>query len=214
MPVCPPAGPTVNADEVWEQIDKKKSNMRLVIYDATRKPSLLDESWGAGAFSMWLRGRTEGMLGALSWKEVFKWLRQRSDEHGLINEVQLWMHGTPGEAYINGERLTDFIEGYKDIFKTFMVPKGLWWFRTCSTFQGKEGKEFARDFTELMGCKVAAHTFNIGCPTHSGLHSILPGQMPNWDNNEGVSKDGSSKRSYFWRPNTIPFWRNTIPLGW
>lgn len=186
--------------------------MRLVIYDATRKPSLLDESWGAGAFSMWFRERTEGMLGALSWEEVFTWLDIRVLKHGLIKEVQFWGHGTPGEAYINGEKITEAIK--KALWVKRFTDDGLWWFRTCSTFNGEKGKSFAKDFSSWISCKIAGHTHKIGFPTHSGLHSILPNEEPNWLDNEGLNKNGNLKRSYFWRPNTIPFWKNTIPKEW
>jgi len=184
----------------------------LIVYDATRKPSLLDESWGSGAFSMWLRGRSDGMLGALSWKEVFQWLKQRREDHGPIKELQFWGHGHPGEAYINGKSIRDVI-GHLD-WKELMDKNGLWWFRTCSTFHGEEGKKLAEQFSALLGCRVAGHTHKIGFPTHSGLHSILPFEKANWKDNEGKKKNGKIKGSLCLRTRTIPFWRNTIPKGW
>lgn len=187
--------------------------MRLVIFDAARKPSILDESWGIGAFSMWFRDRTDGMLGALSWGEVFAWLKNRA-KIKLIKELQIWSHGSPGEVYINGEKLTNYLkENIKD-FKSFMHPEGLIWFRTCATFHGKKGKEFAINMTNIFNCKIAAHSFKIGFPTHSGLHLLKPNEKPKWPDKEGINKNGELQRSYFWRNNTIMFWQNIIPKGW
>lgn len=192
--------------------------MRLVIFDATRKPSILDETWGIGSFSMWFRGRTDGMFGVLNWNEAFTLLRNRSNEYGLIKEVQIWSHGKPGQVLINGEKLTDFINDniVIEVFKKnpIMDPNGLFWFRTCSTFQGEIGKQFAKDFSNIVGCRIAGHTHIIGCPTHSGLHSIKPNEEPSWPNEEGRNKKGKLLKSRIWRTNTIMFWRNTVPEGW
>ena len=95
-----------------------------------------------------------------------------------------------------------------------MNENGLFWFRTCSTFHGEAGKEFAKTFSELIRCKTAAHTHKIGFPSHSGLHSIMPGEEPNWPSEEGKDKKGNVKSSGLFKPNTIWFWRNTIPEGW
>lgn len=183
----------------------------LVVYDATRKPSLLDESWGAGAFSMWLRGRTTGMLGATSWEEIFRWLEIRSEKHGKILEVQFWGHGRPGDAVVNSKSMKDVI-GHPGWAK-LMCSEGLWWFRTCSTFRGEKGKKLAKDLSSLLGCRVAGHTHAIGFPFHSGLHSVAPGEEPAWPDEEGW-KGKESKGSFLGRPNTIMFWRNTLPNGW
>jgi len=188
--------------------------MRLVIFDATRKSSLLEEGWGIGSFSMWFRGRTDGMLGALSWKEAFDWLEQRvEDNNGPLKEIEFWGHGSSGEAYINGQKLTEYINT-NPISYNIMCKDGLFWFRTCSTFHGDKGKEFAKTFSNLIGCTVAAHTHKIGFPFHSGLHSIKPNEEPNWSSEEGKDKEGNVKRSGMFKPNTIMFWKNTIPKGW
>jgi len=187
--------------------------MKLLIFDATRKPSLLDEGWAFGSFSMWLRQRMDGFLGATSWQEVLNWLEYKED----VTELQFWGHGSPGEVFINGKGLLSmFINDeldYSRICDSFKRDATVW-FRTCSTFHGKKGKEFADDMSQIFNCVIAGHTYKIGFPSHSGLHTYdyRIGKY-SWSDEEGKSKTGTQK-SCFYKPNTISFLRNTIPKGW
>lgn len=181
---------------------------RLIVFDATRKPSLLEEGWTIGTVSMWMRERVDGMLGALSWREAFDWIRSRRRDQGLIQEVQFWGHGASGDAYINGQSLAHHI-GMNT--QGLMNPEGLFWLRTCGSFHGRRGKLFAEKLSENLDCRVAGHTFKIGL-LHSGLHLLAQGERAYWPEQEGEGKkEGTTAGSGLFKPNTIPFFVSTIP---
>jgi hypothetical protein len=85
------------------------------------------------------------------------------------------------------------------------------WFRTCSTFHGQEGKEFAASVTNVLGKPVAAHTHIIGV-LQSGLHVARPGVLPKWSSVEGYdNKKRGVKESGLFSPNTISFLDYQVP---
>ena len=99
-----------------------------------------------------------------------------------------------------------------------LAPGALVWFRTCETFGGAAGHDFARAFTDFFGCRAAGHTFIIGY-WQSGLHLLEPGQAPHWDASEGLAK-GTPERpelaawSAMGAPNTISCMTGRVPDGW
>lgn len=186
---------------------------KLVIFDASRKPALMEEGWALGTFLFWLRKNADGVLGALSWHEALMWLMLRASDHGLISEVQFWGHGTPGRAFINSVPINDHIDILEEN-DFFMNREGLFWFRTCSTFQDVPGMRFAEQISSMLNCKVAGHTHKIGFPWHSGTHLIHPEGKAHWDKNEGVKKNGKSSSSGLLKPNTIFFLRTSFNHEW
>jgi len=185
--------------------------MRLILSDATRKKSLLDEGWMFGSLWSWLWEGADGVLGAISWEEAIRWFISRGMVH-KITEIEIWGHGSPGEVWINSERLTDHLDDFYDI-EPFLAPECLIWFRTCAAFHGETGIKFAKELVEHMNCRFAGHTYNIGFPFHSGLHSIKHGQEVSWDAKEGFGKKGR-KWSGMFEPNTIRTFSTTVPRGW
>jgi len=103
-----------------------------------------------------------------------------------------------------------------------LTDDALVWFRTCATFGAERGRLFARQWAQDLGCRVAAHTHNIGF-FHAGLHSLRPGETPSWPVGEGV-KTGTATSpdemimTNWWggrgQPNVVSCLHNEFPDGW
>ena len=142
-----------------------------------------------------------------------------------IAEIQYWGHGRWGNARVK-EQVFD-IESLSAShpwrhqwgrLAARLNEDSLWWFRTCETFGANVGHTFSRAFAETLGCRVAGHTFIIG-PWQSGLHSLQPGQDPDWDPLEGV-RSGSAQKpvkalwSTPFAPNTVSCLAGEVPDGY
>lgn len=181
----------------------------------------LTHSWVVGALLYGALNRLDAWYGAASWSEALDFCATFSPE-SRIDEIQFWGHGNWGNAKIDGERLDidslaanhphrPALERVRDRF----TSNGLWWFRTCETFGTERGHAFAVAFADFMRVRVAGHTYVIWC-AQSGLHTLRPGQTPDWPVDEGCSP--TQTRRALWStlgaPNTISFLRGTIPEGY
>lgn len=183
--------------------------MRVVLYDS-RERSPVGLSWAAGARMMCTLGVVDVVIPCTSWTQALTTVA------GLrgVEQVQFWGHGSPGGVYINGDKLTadDIDQRVRDACQA-LRPTGLWWFRTCATFAGAPGQGFAAKWAAISHRRVAASTFNIGFPWHSGVHSVVPGQSPAWSTSEGIS-DGRVQWSSARAPHTVTTWSMSIPEDW
>jgi len=194
-------------------------SIRLMFYDNTNWTNGLTQSWFAGGSLYRTLRFIDYVKPVDSWEEALEWLCEvKPDEK--ISTIQFWGHGSPGSFYINKKRVhvntkkTEHLDGYVDELKERLAEDSMWWFRTCASFHGSEGRVFAQDWSNFFGCSAAGHTYNIG-PLQSGLHSIHPGEKPSWSKEEGKNrKDGSILGSWFTAPNTITCLRGSIPRGW
>lgn len=204
------------------------SALRLMIYDETCTrdwgPLGLTHSWRVGAHLYAGLGRLDAWAGASSWAGALDWLARIQPDRA-IGEVQFWGHGRWGLVKIAGEALDASALGPShrlnpalQRIRERMSPDGQWWFRTCETFGASRGHDFARRFTDFMGCAAAGHTYIIG-PWQSGLHRLQPGQQPHWSAWEGL-KGGTpdAPQRAFWSgptaPNTVHCLRGRVPDGW
>ena len=98
-----------------------------------------------------------------------------------------------------------------------LAPDALFWFRTCETFGGKAGHELARAWTDFFGCAAAGHSYVIGF-WQSGLHKLLPGELPNGSVHEGFDalhpERTTALRSSPIEPNTITCMHGAVPAGY
>jgi hypothetical protein len=202
-----------------------KKPHRVVVYDASeeKRNPFLRASWYWGAKLYVRRGRLtpdpdddfDTYFGAWSFDEMLDWLLKLS---GDIARLDYWGHGAPGGIYCDQKRwgALEFKGKYKDRLNALgekLTPQALVWFRTCATFHGVVGQEFATRWSEGLGVTVAAHTYNIG-PWQSGLHTIGPGEEPSWSKREGADKNGRLQSSGPWAPNTVFCTDATLPEGW
>lgn len=208
--------------------------MHLVVFDATghgkaRVQPLLTTSWRAGSKLYRHHPSTpaDDRYGATSWEDALAWLCSvRPGER--IESIQYWGHGLFGRVMIADDVLdaSSFVAGHArhdDLvtLRTRLADDALIWFRTCATFGGATGQEFARVVSRFLGCRAAGHTFIIG-PLQSGLHSLACGDEPSWPVDEGipdefVGNSGAAKtarQSTPWAPNTITCLQSAIPRGW
>ncbi|HHO54231.1 MAG TPA: hypothetical protein ENK18_26015 [Deltaproteobacteria bacterium] len=199
-----------------------------MIYDETCTrgwgPIGLTHSWIVGARLYAALGRLDAWAGARSWSGALGWLARVQPDRA-IGEVQFWGHGRWGLAKIDGEVLdaSALEPGHRlnpalQRIRERMAPEGQWWFRTCETFGARRGQDFARRFTDLMGCAAAGHTHIIG-PLQSGLHRLRPGAVPHWPAEEGVIEGTpDDPRRAAWSslraPNTVHCLRGSVPEGW
>ena len=171
--------------------------LRLLVYDRTcrGRPLLpgLSHAWSAGRRLYRALGRIDDALGAASWGEALEWLGS-TRPGARIAEIQYWGHGNWGNARIAADVLDERSLAPGHAHHAALLPvrerllpsdEGLVWFRTCETFGTAAGHRFAVALAGLLGCRVAGHTHVIGF-LQSGLHSILPGQAPDWPVDEGV----------------------------
>lgn len=186
----------------------------------------LSHAWWAGAALYRALGRLDATMGVGSWDEALRFLAELRPDEPLA-EVQFWGHGKWGSARV-GEQALDrralfrgdaLHEPLRAVARRFAAHgDGLWWFRTCETFGARPGQEFARELSELLGARVAGHTFIIG-HVQSGLHSLRPGEAPTWAEDEGI-REGTPEdpRTAWWsgwrRPNTISCLHGRIPEGY
>lgn len=205
--------------------------LRLLVYDRTctggpLRPGL-SHAWASGSWLYRGLGRLDGVRGVTSWGEALAWLAEVAPGT-RIAEVQYWGHGRWGRARVGGEELDEralaaghpLHAGLGALARRMQPgPEGLLWFRTCETFGMARGKRFARALADLLGCRVAGHTYVIGA-VQSGLHSLLPGEEPAWADEEGVpeghagpDEPAKGKWSRFGEPNTITCLHGAIPRG-
>jgi hypothetical protein len=187
----------------------------------------LTHSWRLGGLLYGTLGRLDDWRGFSSWDAALTWLAShRASEP--IAEVQFWGHGKWGCARIGDEALSldsldpehphhDALAAIRERMRGPEDELPLWWFRTCETFGAEEGHAFAQAWTEFFGCRGAGHTYIIG-PWQSGLHTLAPGQRPDWSPEEGLA-EGTAKdpRRALWsarhEPNTITCLHGSIPAG-
>lgn len=187
--------------------------MRVMVYDATdTKPGIeLGDTWELGGWLYRHLRRLDRCFGATSWFEAVEWLAQTSEVEGGLDEIQFWGHGSPGEVWINGHSLN--VVNVDALAKVKMKPAGLFWLRTCASFAGEPGHLLARRMRDVLGCRVAGHTFNIGA-WHGGLHSLRVGAEPAWSVSEGFGANGRPSFGTPWSPNTITFMHGRVPEDW
>ncbi len=201
--------------------------LRLMVFDKTctgkgLRPGL-SHAWRAGAVLYHGLGRIDAWRGVSSWEEAFVWLAGYMPER-KIAQVQYWGHGKWGLARVDKQRFDiralrrrHSLKGHIEALAKRMLPeeRGLWWFRTCETFGAKSGHVFASALAENLGCTIAGHTFIIS-HWQSGLHSLRPGQLPHWPDDEALcagtpEAPREARWSRPWAPNTINFLQGTIP---
>ncbi len=208
----------------------RERGLRLMVYDRTCRGSKmlpgLSHAWGSGGALFRMLRRFDAYQGVDSWEDGLRFLVAQQPDRPIA-QVQFWGHGKWGSARVAGRALgrralqprDDLHAPLRDIADRMLAgDQGLWWWRTCETFGANEGQAFARELAEFLGCRVAGHTYIIG-HVQSGLHSLLPGQVPHWAPDEGIREGSpdapvSAHWSKIWRPKTITFLRDTVPAGY
>jgi len=204
--------------------------LRLLVYDRTcRGPGLgrrLSSAWAAGSVLYRALRRLDASHGASGWEEALGWLTSYEPDRP-IREVQFWGHGRWGCVLIGKQALGRAALRPGDPhneacarLRARLVPGGeaLVWLRTCEAFGAEAGQDFARRLAGFFGCRVAGHTFTIGY-WQSGLHSLVPGGVPDWPLDEGLAA-GTPRMperalpSLPGAPHTISCLRGEIPEGW
>ena len=204
--------------------------LRLMVYDRTcvGRPLLpgLSHAWITGGLLYRGLGRLDAHRGVSSWGEALRWLASFRED-APIASIQYWGHGKWGQARV-GEEVLDraaLRPGHplhRDLLaiRERLLPgaASLWWFRTCETLGALPGQDFARRFTDLMGARIAGHTYIIG-PWQSGLHTLAPGVAPAWSPGEGLAEGtiaapARARWSRQGEPNTIHFLNGALPSGY
>jgi hypothetical protein len=203
------------------------SPLRLVIYDRTclgRRGNGLSPVWWAGAQVWTGLGRADASLGVSSWAAALRWLATVESDR-TIGRVEFWGHGRRGMALVERDVLDAGALGARhphaaalDQVRERLDPGAWWWFRTCDTFGADRGQDFARRWTDRLGCAAAGHTYVIGA-FQSGLHRLAPGVAPHWSAGEGVARGTPSDPrgslwSWPWRARTITCLEDHVPAGW
>jgi len=206
-------------------------SQRLMIYDNTTitdgwdgpEKDALAYTWLAGGkLYRWCR-YLDKVKGVGSWTEALNWMIEQGKKEP-ISHIQFWGHGSWGRVWIGKEALgrstvyeESLIHEKWEELRQYLTGDALIWFRTCSTFGNKGGRAFAKEFTEWIGCKVAAHTHIIGL-WQGGLHSLTPGQEPYWSAEEGIQLDSNGKEVSVWSKrntfNSITCLTGHLPKGW
>jgi Domain of unknown function (DUF4347) len=197
---------------------------RLLVFDRTcvRTRGGLSPVWSLGSRLYRGLGRFDQTRGVASWAEALDWLAAREES---IREVQFWGHGKWGAAFVGADVLDAGALAKKhplrtglDRLATRLAPDALFWFRTCETLGAARGIAFAESLSEVLGARVAGHTFVIGFH-QSGLHGLSPGTRANWSPEEGLEKGSAAaperaRRSTPFAPHTITCLTGSVPEAW
>jgi hypothetical protein len=213
-----------------DDAQQQHHGLRLVVWDATGHGTApwqraLTWSWRAGSrlYRTHPQAAVDDVFGARSWSEALAWLACVQPAK-RVREVQYWGHGLFGRAFVGNDVLDErsvrtggaHHDDLLALRARLVGDDALVWLRTCSAFGGARGHRFARTLVDVVGCRVAGHTHVIG-PLQSGLHSLRPGQMPQWSADEGV-RDGDETRSALSSslaaPHTITCLHGTFPRDW
>jgi hypothetical protein len=208
----------------------RSAPLRLMLFDRTctgprLRPGLSHAWWSGGQLYGRLLGRLHAWHGASTWADALTWVAQHQPDRAIA-ELQFWGHGKWGQAYIDRQILdaSALQPGHPlhapllAIRERLVGPSALWWFRTCETFGALPGHDFARRFTDFLGCRAAGHTYIIG-GWQSGLHSLAPGENPTWPADEGLKLGPpEAPKEALWSgrsaPNTIHFLSGKVPVGY
>ena len=167
-------------------------------------------------------GRIDRARSVTSWSEALAWLGAQDES---IDELQYWGHGHWGRVLVDGEALdagwlapSHARAGSLAAVRERIAPGALVWLRTCETFGGAAGHDFAARLADWSGARVAGHTYIIGV-NQSGLHGLAPGMQPTWSASEGIARGTldapeRAKRSRPWAPHTITCFDGAIPAAW
>ena len=172
--------------------------VRLVIYDGTQLWSWpgpgLSLVWALGARLYRAVGWIDCYKSARNWHDALRWAATVAGET-TIDEIQFWGHGKSGCALIGTDSLdvrytysNHPAHPYLCRIRERLSPNGrsLFWFRTCETFLGYRGQQFAAAWAGALQCHVAGHTHMIGV-FQSGLCLLGPGQTAYWPPDQGLA---------------------------
>lgn len=182
--------------------------MRVIVYDATSKAGVVRIAWviASRLLALW-HGFV--VIPATSWRQVAAELLRLGC---CIDEIQYWGHGAPGYIFLGGigtRRVPPELAQIAPLLR----PESLLWLRTCSTFAGRAGHEFARAWTGSLLCRVASSTHIIGLQ-QSGQHSLRPGERPTWPTTEGLDDKDCVMWSSKAAPNTLSCLDMSLPEEW
>jgi len=194
---------------------------RLVIYDRTCTSGRrgLSPVWSAGTRLYRGLRRIDEAVGVASWSEALDFLAQQREP---IREIQYWGHGKWGRALIDTESFdASSLVTHRaalEAIRERLTPDALLWFRTCETFGAEPGHDFAQRLADLLGARVAGHTYIIAFH-QSGLHGLSPGMRPDWSVDEGVlegtpAEPTRARWSRPWSPRTVTALTPAVPAAW
>lgn len=171
--------------------------MKVLVFDTAEK-SYLGFLWKAGAFL--LSVFFDKVIPAKTWEEALESVFEfATEQNTLLDEVQVWGHGLPGQPLIAGKAMPT------DDYRISISKR--WWFRSCGVFSGLIGHEFASSFS-LRGIEVAGHTTVMGrWALHPNLYALRSKQYPSWSQKRHKDYNKPSLLS----PRTILALQVTLP---
>ena len=183
--------------------------MRVLVYDSTA--GFLSTLWSIGRFlSKW-----DLVIAAKSWEHAIDEMLTLGEP---VEELQFWGHGTAGGPLINGAPVTKYrLVAIKDACRFSEAENPFIWWRACDVFSRAAGVDFALAAVETTGCAHVGHTRVISAPwpfLQSGGYGLRPGEKVKWDEYEGVTKEGLSKGSHPFAPNTCLVTTMSVPERW
>jgi hypothetical protein len=164
---------------------RPSNGKRVLIYDDTGN-GLVEFTWKYGA--LMYKSYFDHCIAASSWESAIRELASTIGNGARVVELQFWGHGCEGVAFVGRDELTvaslasSEWQAIRDIF----VDNAVLWFRTCRTFNGSQGRNFANQFAAHFREKVklVGHTVNIGA-MHAGLVVKHQRQPATWSDGSG-----------------------------
>lgn len=167
----------------------------VFVYDDTQ--GALTATWWFGSLLRSLRPGRDEILKVRSWAEMLEGFQQYPD--GSVEWAEFWGHGLSGKVFCNHASLD--VGALEGLQRKMTGPEALWWWRTCKTFWGAAGADFAEACVDKLGCKVAGFSHTIWA-WQSGLRWVNADKTFGTPSQAGWPADGG-KWSWPWRRDTV-----------
>lgn len=180
---------------------------KLCIYDASEK-SLVGLSWKVAANLF--RDDFHTVMPVNGVEDCLAKIDALQVAGEVFDEVQVWSHGTYGYVIFNGSAMSHHF--WKSLSAIMASMTSTVWLRVCSFAATPKGKRACETASQLLRCRLVAHTHLIGTwACHSGAQGLRPGDKATWADTEGVTSKGHPLSSSPFQANTVPAWEMTVP---
>lgn len=165
-----------------------------------RAPTRSEPFWLLGAIWYQRAFRNVAWVYAPNLESLGPAMKQAVAEIGCSHaeRLEFWCHGDSGYFRLERSRYraatflqpTPAVASSLHQVRELLAPRAVVHFRSCSTFQGPDGRAFAAAAARFF-CASGKYVTIVGCTrptglTQPGAHRLRPGDEPDWSIREGA----------------------------